>query len=283
MNISHVMLSSVTQLDRQPVLRRSSSQVHASPRYLQRLPTLLLCAMTVQGARRCLESIAFVLVAWARTSSDAMLAITLMEACAQSVRKLSHQGSFGNAGTVAQITAEYIDEMIEMARLWQVFYRVYRPVSAVQEEQPSKQTARRTSAAGSSEAVTATNSDNSVVRATTSAMDFLPSAAEAVQGTDAVHADRRRTAGQQGIQTNLGSSSDASSSVGSGHVSAHLVPSASEESLMWSMPSLETPQTASTASVTPTSGHASLADASMFEACIPFDLEAFLKDVDQLF
>lgn len=31
------------------------------------------------------------------------------------------------------------------------------------------------------------------------------------------------------------------------------------------------------------SSHAGLIDADFYNACLPFDLEAFLKDIDQLF
>ncbi|KAJ1601503.1 hypothetical protein NDA14_003306 [Ustilago hordei] len=285
MEMSRALLSGVAQLDRQPVLHRSNSQAQISPRYLQRLPTLLLCAMTVHGARRCLESIAFVLVAWARTSSDASLNITVMEASAQSIRRLLPESSKSNADTVAQISADYIDEMIEMAQLWQVFYRVYRPVSSLRNDQTSKGVANRgtsTQAEESFESHAAADADGRSVRAETSAMDFLASAAEAVQGSGALNTDPTRAVNQQVRHTTTTESARVPEEASRNHPSANNE-SMSEEALFWNLPGLEPSHAASTASVTPTPGHSDVMDASMFDACIPFDLEAFLKDVDQLF
>ncbi len=86
----HLLLATVPQMDRQPSRRRqdqATSQV--TSRYLHRLPTLLVCAMTVHAARRRLETVAFGLVAFAHAPHDTIMSVTLMEAAAHALRQLS--------------------------------------------------------------------------------------------------------------------------------------------------------------------------------------------------
>ena len=102
MDTSRVVLSSIANLDRQPAIHRRSAKNQPPSQYLHRLPTLLVSAMAVDAARSCLESIAFVLVAWGRNSFDAPTFVTLMEAAAERVRLLSPRSSSPGADTVAR-------------------------------------------------------------------------------------------------------------------------------------------------------------------------------------
>ena len=281
MEMSRVLLSCVSQLDRQPTPKKRDVPNQDSPRYLYRLPTLLVCAMTVQATRRCLESIAFVLVAWARISTDASMLITMMEAAIPRVDMLSPKSSVEGADTIAQVSADYIEEMVETARLWQVYYRVYRPVSSVRLDQPS--------AAGQSEGSTSAPSQQSAEnRARTSsadssgtfersAMDFLASAAEAAQGSaplGVAHKAADFPADSRAIPSlsqDPGVTNSASASA-----SAREVP-------YWDAQGLDTHPAILGGPNGSNLGPVGAMDTSLYDACIPFDLEAFLKDVDQLF
>jgi hypothetical protein len=128
MEISRASLSCVSQLDCQPVLTQNTSAASGSPAYLRGLPMLLLGAMAVDAARGCLESISFALAAWGRPSPYFDLDLTLMGAVVSRMRQLSPECSSKNASSVAQVACEYIEEFMATARLWQLYYRIYRPV-----------------------------------------------------------------------------------------------------------------------------------------------------------
>lgn len=281
LDASRTLLATVAQMDRQPLLRaKGRSSNYSSSRFLCRLPTLLVCAMTVHAARRCLESIAFVLLAWAQNSTDAISDVTLMEAAAHQIRQQSPTSSNEDAYTIAKVSANYIDEMIETARLWQVYYRVYRPLSSVKLDKTSG-----SAAAGNEvehgqgrhshhENTSASAQPSSPNRVT--AMDFLASAAEAAQTStsdlslpygggaaskEAIISDRRAGAPQS--------------------TTSFVFPSEAGADSTWNAQGPHFQESASMASTAPTS--VGLVDADFYNACLPFDLEAFLKDVDQLF
>ncbi|CBQ72263.1 conserved hypothetical protein [Sporisorium reilianum SRZ2] len=279
LEVSRTLLATVAQMDRQPALRGQGRRPgSSSSRYLCRLPTLLVCAMTVHAARRCLESVAFVLVAWAHNSTDALSAATLMEAAAQQVRHLAPTSSNENAYTIARVSADYIDEMVETSRLWQVYYRVYRPVSSVKLNQASGAAAagndvnpRRGQDSNGEEAAV---SPRPSAPSQATAMDFLASAAEAAQvsGSRPGLADGPLPAPRQGgTGETCVDSSTAQQVVAAG------------PPLPWNAQAPGFQQPTSTTSGTQLSSHAQLVDADFYNACLPFDLEAFLEDVDQLF
>lgn len=285
--VSRTLLATMAQMDRQPALRGQGRPPNlSSSRYLHRLPTLLVCAMTVHAARRCLEGIAFVLVAWAQNSIDTTLALTLMEAAAQHVRQLSPASSSESAYTIAQVSADYIDEMIETARLWQVYYRVYRPVSSVK---PNQDSGAATAGHGvdpgqgrsSNETATAGSIRPSAPSQVT-AMDFLVSAAEAARtsGLDLSlpSAGRSETDDPLPASREARTHADANRSIASS-----IPPDMAEPPFAWSAQDPGFQQLDSGVSVLPGSNHAGLGDADFYNACLPFDLEAFLKNVDQLF
>ncbi|SPO22231.1 uncharacterized protein UTRI_02239_B [Ustilago trichophora] len=274
MEMTRTLLASVTQLDRQPVLWKRSCPSQTSPRYLRRLPTLLVSAMTVDAARSCLESIAFVLVAWGRTSSDTHMALTLMEAVTVRVRELHPECNSEGALSIAQVAAKYIEEMIGTAQLWQLYYRVYRPVSNLSMDD-AQGAASSHSGRGSSNNRT---SGQSPVQLRATAMDFLASAAEAAQEKALVGgkaSSNMVAASATSTATDLLESASASL--------PGIALSVGAQALPWDAQGLEHLDPTLTASDTPTSGSAGQVDASFYDACIPFDLEAFLKDVDQLF
>ncbi|SPO23560.1 uncharacterized protein UTRI_02239 [Ustilago trichophora] len=278
--MTRTLLASVTQLDRQPVLWKRSCPLQASPRYLHRLPTLLVSAMTVDAARSCLESIAFVLVAWGRPSSDTSTALTLMEAVTARVRELSPKCTSQGALGIAQVAADYIEEMIGTAQLWQLYYRVYRPVSSLAMD--NAQVSDTTQQTASLHAGRGSNNNRRDGRAPVAlretAMDFLASAAEAAQG-------KALLGGQASSNTVAASAtSSATDMLTSASPSLPVIaPSVDAQALPWDAQGLENLDPSSTASGTPASGCAGQVDPSFYDACIPFDLEAFLKDVDQLF
>ncbi len=108
------------------------------------------------------------------------MSVTLMEAAAHAIRRLSPACSIQTVDTVAQVSADYIEEMIETARLWQIYYRVYRPVASIAlhpltEAKPSDDKASKTNPAG----YNASGSAASLGPQTASAMDFLAGAASA--------------------------------------------------------------------------------------------------------
>lgn len=225
--------------------------------------------MTVHAARRCLESIAFVLVAWARTSSDAMTSVTLMEAASAQLRQLSPPSSVDSANTISQVSADYIDEMIETARLWQIYYRVYRPVSSIRLDQTSDGVASDANATArrqrGTNAETSANSIQASGSSGVTAMDFLASAAEAAQES------RSAQNCPPTFPTNVTDSA---------------LPSALDTNalmLPWDAHDFGVQHATAQASLTPpVSSHAGMVDASIYNAQVLFDLEAFLKDVDQL-
>lgn len=269
--VCRTLLATIQQMDRQPSRRRQSiSRQETSFRYLHRLPTLLVCAMTVYAARRSLETIAFGLVAFANSPPESLLAVTLMEAAAQAVRRFSPACSIRSVDTVAQVSADYIEEMVETAHLWDIYYRVYRPVPSIRMNLGSH-------SSGASKDADQDHRDKAAFGATsapqpTSAMDFLAEAA---------------TARSQASSNPL--NSDGAIGVGpliSPHASTDTrSASASTQSLdaPWSGGGTDPPSSHMTAATTPMASSAGLLDASIFDASMPFDLEAFLRDVDQLF
>lgn len=283
LDMSRVLLSYVAQLDRQPALRKQSAPGQGSSRYLYRLPALLVCAMAVQSARRCLESIAFVLVAWARTSSDASTMVTIMEAAIPRIRQLAPGSISEEASGIAQVSADYVDEMVETARLWQVYYRVYRPVSdirlspsgsIIQPDPPNP-----VGAEPPTDGLASTETTELPASGSRSAMDFLASAAEAVQESGSTF---RTASSNPGAQPAPKSTSHSNVAASAGSSTSAIFPTASEASL-WSGQSLEESGNPPSTAMPPASGYLSLMDAGIYDACVPFDLEAFLKDVDQLF
>lgn len=277
--MTRTLLASVTQLDRQPVLWKRSCPLQASPRYLHRLPTLLVSAMTVDAARSCLESIAFVLVAWGRPSSDTSTALTLMEAVTARVRELSPKCTSQGALGVAQVAADYIEEMIGTAQLWQLYYRVYRPVSSLSMDNAQEpDTTQQTASLHAGKGLNNNRRDGqAAVALRATAMDFLACAAEAAQG-------KALLGGQASSNTvAVSATSSATDMLISASPSLPVIaPSVDAQALSWDAQGLENFDPSSTASGTPASGCAGQ-DPSFYDACISFDLEAFLRDVDQLF
>ncbi|GAC92533.1 transcription factor [Pseudozyma hubeiensis SY62] len=275
---SLTLLATVSQMDHQPALRRQSRQsVRTMSRYLHRLPTLLVCAMTVHAARQCLENIAFVLVAWARAPTDADTSITLMEAATVQLRQLSLPSSVERAHTISQLSADYIDEMVETARLWQVYYRVYRPVSSIKLDQASESTEPDAGTAVQESACVNSDCDGiasskqapSFSRATP--MDFLASAAEAATASRAAHG------AENIVGTHVEAFANDASFASALATTTDLLAAprhTRDRGIVWN----DGPSSTAT-----TSSHAGMIDAEIYNAQVPFDIEAFLKDVDQLF
>lgn len=275
MDTSRVVLSSIANLDRQPAIQRHSAQNRPPSQYLHRLPTLLVSAMAVDAARSCLESIAFVLVAWGRNSFDAPTFVTLMEAAAERVRLLSPRSSSPGADTVAQVAADYIDEMVDTIQLWGLYYRVYRPLSGVEAEQTTTKatTEQRPflqTDAGQNPSFLTPSSD-SIPQTPTSAMDFLASAAEAAQSSaemqqHASHLQRASLHTAEGLIVRP----DPTPFTTIGNP------------LLWGAQITDGMHSGQAGTITPKAGYGDPLDPSIYNACIPFDLEAFLRDVDQL-
>ena len=272
MEISRTVLSCVAQLNRHPVLRKRPSSSQGSPRYLHRLPTLLVCAMTVDAARSCLENMAFVLVAWARTSANASIALTLMEAASERLRQVSPKSSSPSASTITQVAADYIDEMIDTAQLWQVYYRVYRPISSVRLEQPTTSIRpdnaipRQTEPVSEGGDATASSSSNNKT-----AMDYLASAADAAHSSQAP---------SRGVASDSTPPAHAAAPVTS---TLAAIQPANAEALLWNVQGFNAPLPLPMSAVSPPAGQFNRRDANPYDPGLPFDLEAFLRDVDQLF
>ncbi|KAJ9477904.1 Transcription factor [Pseudozyma hubeiensis] len=278
LDVSLTLLATVPQMDRQPALRRQSRQSGQTiSRYLYRLPTLLVCAMTVHAARQCLESIAFVLVAWAHASTDANTSVTLMEAASVQLRRLSLPSSVECAHTISQVSADYIDEMVETARLWQTYYRVYRPVSSIKLDQapgstePSPGTASQQPAHFDSDGDVIASSKQAPAMSRATPMDFLASAAEAST------ASRAAQGAENTVGTHVQASANDASFASALATTANLLASprhTQNRGIVWN----DGPSSTAT-----TSSHAGMIDAEIYNAQVPFDIEAFLRDVDQLF
>ncbi|KAF6767181.1 hypothetical protein PSEUBRA_003083 [Kalmanozyma brasiliensis GHG001] len=265
--VCRTLLATIQQMDRQPSRRRHADSRHeTSFRYLHRLPTLLICAMTVYAARRSLETIAFSLVAFAHSPPESLLSVTLMEAAAQAVRRFSPACSIDSVDTVAQVSADYIEEMVETAHLWEIYYRVYRPVPNIQTSW-SSQLANAGKGAGQDPQNKAVPDDLPAPQSA-SAMDFLADAATARS-----HASTGNgTIGIDPLISPQASRETRSSFASTGSLDA-----------TWTGRSNDPPSSHMTAATTPMASSAGLLNASIFDANMPFDLEAFLRDVDQLF
>lgn len=263
MEMDCTILAGIAQLDRQPAIRRRGGSSTMSLQYLYRLPIMLLSAMAVDAARSCLESVAFVLVAWGRTSSETYKYITLMETAADRIRSLSTRSSSQGASSIAQVAADYIDEMIDTIQLWQLYYRVYRPGSSIQAE---ASTPALQSEAGSrnSTSTSSTGSVDPLAGTPRTAMDFLASAAQAMQGSAVEQ--------QQYVRSNA-----QAQSVVAPTAFEDMTLSQDGHELGWNEKLFDQLQAADGGR-----GYNDLVDPSIYTACIPFDLEAFLKDVDQL-
>ncbi len=149
------------------------------------------------------------------------------------------------------------------------------PVSSVRLELPNAKRTQPAQGHPTSEGSgIATDKSNAPAGAT--AMDFLASAAEAAQG-NAQPALAHERASSQSAQVEAGTLRRDETAT----FDASSYPN--NDATFWNASTFDSLPTDSTAPETPASGHAGLVDASIYNACIPFDLEAFLKDVDQLF
>ncbi|KAI3481207.1 hypothetical protein L1887_56524 [Cichorium endivia] len=290
-DLSHDVLASISHLDRQPALRKRTAAGGNASGYLHQMPALLVSALAVDTARSSFESMAFVFVTWGGAPSYFATALTLIEAAAGRVSKLTSQSSQNDVETVAEVASEYLLEMVNTAQVWQLYYRVYRPfrrpvatgatASTAEEQQQMPNPTQGPYRHQRQQAVevqmeTATPSGSStqtsVAPLPTRSHRAGPQRSTGARSPFAVHG-----AAEESVDDAVPCSSAFPTADALLHDGEALSSKSDDTSALLALP-------ASISAAVPLSNlmYSTQSNASM-DAGIPFDLEAFLRDIDQLF
>jgi hypothetical protein len=290
-DLSHDVLASISHLDRQPALRKRTAAGGNASGYLHQMPALLVSALAVDTARSSFESMAFVFVTWGGAPSYFATALTLIEAAAGRVSKLASQSSQNDVETVSEVASEYLLEMVNTAQVWQLYYRVYRPfrrpvatgatASTAEEQQQMPNPTHGPYRHQRQQAVevqmeTATPSGSStqtsVAPLPTRSHRAGPQRSTGARSPFAVHG-----AAEESVDDAVPCSSAFPTADALLHDGEALSSKSEDTSALLALP-------ASISAAVPLSNlmYSTQSNASM-DAGIPFDLEAFLRDIDQLF
>jgi hypothetical protein len=251
--ISNIRLavSGLAQLDQQPIRSTTGSRAQDTTegKYLQHLPILLTSSIAVDASKSLLEGVAFVLIAYGHFPFDANTDLTFVEAATKKLRQMAPNPGNTELININNAAADYMLEMVDTMRLWRLYYSVYRPLLALDTESPPDE---QNSAVGTTAGTGPSLRSADVESRQTTAMDQVASAAQAISGglTHRLSATltetnaEARTGDQAGIYPSM---DDLGSVAGTEEFSA------------------------------------ALEVGDMYNMGIPFDLEIFLKDIDQLF
>ncbi|PWY98613.1 hypothetical protein BCV70DRAFT_201932 [Testicularia cyperi] len=116
--ISHRVLAGLGTLGQQPRGTRGSAG-------LQLLPCLLTATIAMDACKQFLEATSFTLYAFGTIPQDHDTSLMLMQGAADCIRSLDGDG---RANSLATVAADLTWDMIESTRQWQLFYSVYRHV-----------------------------------------------------------------------------------------------------------------------------------------------------------
>ncbi|SPO44502.1 uncharacterized protein PSANT_02187 [Moesziomyces antarcticus] len=292
-DFSHDVLASISHLDRQPALRKRMAAGGNASGYLHQMPALLVSALAVDTARSSFESMAFVFVTWGGAPSYFATALTLIEAAAGRVSKLTPQSSQNDVETVAEVASEYLLEMVNTAQVWQLYYRVYRPFRRPVATEGTAFTAEEQQEVPNSLPAPHRHQHEPTVEVQTEITTSARSAAASAQTSMGPLQTRAQRASQPRMATAGSPSAVHEAADGRAYDAAAFsaVPTIEPlqhggEAPSWKLHDnsalLALP--ASISSAVPLSDlmYSTQSDASI-DAGIPFDLEAFLRDIDQLF